>query len=161
MGIRHPRFGVFSKDLLCVVLVLACGCSLFKRKDDEGTGGAPGAVAVAQPPVFNVNAPEGTGGTTAVAEPAPRKATTSHAGASGKVPAGAASVAATPSAAAPTASATTTAATPSGTTAALPVVSQACITACTGTFSTCVQGGQLPACQQGLKDCMAICNKKP
>lgn len=160
MGIRHPHSSVFSKDLLCVVLVLACGCSLFKKKDDDVTGGAPGTstAAVAQPPVFNVNAPAstiGTGGTTTTADPAHHHVV-SRAGASGKVAAGGAAAIAA-SAAAPAA------ATPSVavTTPALPTVSQACITACTGTFSTCVQGGQLPACQQALKDCMAICNKKP
>lgn len=154
MGTRHPHLGVSSRHLLSVVLILACGCSLFKKKDDEAAATAPlasaSANAVAQPPVFNVNtvaSATGTGGTTA--EPVYHRV--SRAGAAAKLPAGGASSAAAATTPAATAAATPTAA------AAVPVVPQACINTCTATFTTCVQSGQLPVCQSALKTCMAAC----
>lgn len=162
MGIRHPHLGVSSKNFLSFALILACGCSLFKKKDDEAATTAPlasaSANAVAQPPVFNVNtvaSATGTGGTTA--EPVVYHRV-SRAGAAAKLPSGGASsaAAATPAATAAATPAATAAATPTAA-AAVPVVPQACINACTATFSTCVQSGQLPVCQTALKTCMAAC----
>jgi hypothetical protein len=169
MGTRHLHLGASSKNLLSVVLILACGCSLFKKKDDEGAATAPLASAsantIVQPPVFNVNtvaSATGTGGTTA--EPIHHHV--SRAGAAAKLPTGGASsvAAATPAATAAATPAATAAATPAATAAAtptaavaVPVVPQACINACTATFTTCVQSGQLPVCQTALKTCMAAC----